>query len=142
MKYLLMVGIIALFSFLGRQEYIQPTKDPNTYLSKKKITAITCSPLRDRSIAELGIGILPGTATSLEIDTKADSAQIYFDQGMNYYSFHIINTPSFHPDLRQRIHALLGRSSCWPYINTWDTLNHLMPECSSDASKYAARASS
>lgn len=92
MKYLLMVGTVALFSFLGQQRSTQPSKDLNAYLSKKKITAITCAPVRDRSIAELGIGLLPGTGKHhWKIDTKADSAQIYFNQGMNlYYSFHII----------------------------------------------------
>jgi tetratricopeptide (TPR) repeat protein len=92
MKYLLMVGAVALFSFLGQQKSNPPSKDLSTYLSKKKITAITCAPVRDRSIAELGIGLLPGTGKHhWKIDAKADSAQIYFDQGMNlYYSFHII----------------------------------------------------
>ncbi len=92
MKYLLMIGTIALFSFWGGQKNTRTAKDLNSYLSKKKITVITCAPVRDRSIAEQGIGLLPGTGKHhWKIKTQAGSAQIYFDQGMNlYYSFHII----------------------------------------------------
>jgi tetratricopeptide (TPR) repeat protein len=92
MKYLLALAAVALLSFWSGQKSNSSTKDLNAYFSKKKITAVTCAPLRDRSIAELGIGLLPGTGKHhWKINTGADSAQIYFDQGMNlYYSFHII----------------------------------------------------
>ncbi|HSF44982.1 MAG TPA: hypothetical protein VLA58_03200 [Chitinophagaceae bacterium] len=92
MKYLLMVATAAFFSFLSRQEIPKPSNNTSNYLLKKKITAISCAPLRDRSIAEQGIGLLPGTGKHhWKIRTVSDSAQLYFDQGMNlYYSFHII----------------------------------------------------
>lgn len=55
-------------------------------------TASLCSPLRNRSWSVPEIGLLPGTGKHhWAIATKSDSAQIYFDQGINlYYSFHII----------------------------------------------------
>jgi tetratricopeptide (TPR) repeat protein len=93
MKYLLIMLTIVLISLLGRKP-AKPTITAYEFLQKKKITAISCAPLRDRSVAEQGIGLLPGTGKHhWKINTKSDSAQIYFDQGMNlYYSFHIIES--------------------------------------------------
>ncbi len=61
----------------------------------KKRTAKTCGPdweLINSLTEETPIPIIPGTGKySWKISTKSDSAQIYFNQGMNmYYSFHII----------------------------------------------------
>jgi tetratricopeptide (TPR) repeat protein len=94
MKYLLMVVTAAVFSFFGKQEITKPSKNAREFFLKKKITAISCAPLRDRSVAEQGIGLLPGTGKHhWKIKTTSDSAQLYFDQGMNlYYSFHIIES--------------------------------------------------
>ena len=68
------------------------------YLAKKKISSISCTPDRN----ELGILFdnpnemipLPGWGNyTWKIGTKIDSAQFYFDQGINmYYSFHIIES--------------------------------------------------
>jgi len=61
----------------------------------KKKNIIRCSPDWNAVsdwIEELDIPPIPGSGTHhWEIDTKNDSAQFYFDQGINmYYSFHII----------------------------------------------------
>ena len=61
----------------------------------KKKTVIRCSPdwnVVNGWINELDIPPIPGSGTHhWEIDTQNDSAQFYFDQGINmYYSFHII----------------------------------------------------
>ncbi|WP_462250165.1 hypothetical protein [Ferruginibacter sp.] len=61
----------------------------------KKRTAISCGPdweSINSLTEETPIPIIPGTGKySWKISTKSDSAQIYFNQGINmYYSFHII----------------------------------------------------
>jgi tetratricopeptide (TPR) repeat protein len=91
MKYLLVMLTIVLITLLG-QKPAKPTITAYEFLQKKKVTAISCAPLRDRLLAEQGIGLLPGTGKHhWKIRTSSDSAQLYFDQGINlYYSFHII----------------------------------------------------
>ena len=61
-------------------------------LEKKKQLSVACSPLRDKEFSPANIPLLPGTGKhSWKISTSKDSAQIYFNQGMNlYYSFHIL----------------------------------------------------
>jgi len=69
-----------------------------TYLSTiqmKKRTAISCGPdweSINSLTEEAEIPIIPGTGKySWKISTQNDSAQVYFNQGINmYYSFHII----------------------------------------------------
>src|SRR5690349_4757370 len=57
---------------------------------------VSCTPDR-AAIAQLlaegdDINLLPGSGSYVwKIETKSDSAQLYFDQGINmYYGFHII----------------------------------------------------
>ncbi len=66
---------------------------PNTAF--KKIKAIGCSPdweTLQATLDEMDIPLIAGTGEhKWTISTKDDSAQAYFNQGMNmYYSFHII----------------------------------------------------
>ena len=61
----------------------------------KKRTAISCGPdweSINSLTEETAIPIIPGTGKyTWKISTQSDSAQIYFNQGINmYYSFHII----------------------------------------------------
>jgi tetratricopeptide (TPR) repeat protein len=61
----------------------------------KKLKAISCSPdweSINNLTEEAAIPIIPGTGKySWKISTQNDSAQVYFNQGINmYYSFHII----------------------------------------------------
>ena len=72
-----------------------PIKEGATRLQsveQKKRTAASCSPLKDKKFSPSDIPLLPGTGShQWKISTKVDSAQVYFNQGMNlYYSFHII----------------------------------------------------
>ena len=71
-------------------------------LMKKSLATIRCAPdwstyrITDEEIREMTP--LPGTGThSWKINTNSDSAQLYFNQGINlYYGFHIIEAlPSF-----------------------------------------------
>lgn len=60
-----------------------------------KPVALLCSPdigLLSPFLDELDIPIMPGTGNwQWQINTASDSAQVYFNQGMNmYYGFHII----------------------------------------------------
>lgn len=64
----------------------------------KTNTSVSCTPDR-ASIAELlaeneEINLLPGSGSYVwKINTKSDSAQLYFNQGINmYYGFHIIES--------------------------------------------------
>ena len=74
---------------------------------KKSLSIVSCSPdwsafaLSDETIN--GITPLPGTGShTWKISTSSDSAQFYFNQGINlYYGFHIIEAlPSFKKALR------------------------------------------
>ncbi len=74
---------------------LQQDNSGNTQLKKielRKLKAISCFPARDKLISPSDIPLLPGTGQhQWKIRTKSDSAQVYFNQGMNlYYSFHII----------------------------------------------------
>jgi tetratricopeptide (TPR) repeat protein len=65
------------------------------YLENKKRTTLSCGPDWDvigRLTDEMDIPIIPGTGKhTWKISTTSDSAQVYFNQGINmYYSFHII----------------------------------------------------
>ncbi|GAB2812405.1 tetratricopeptide repeat protein [Ferruginibacter profundus] len=60
----------------------------------KKLTAISCGPdwAAINGLTEAAIPVIPGAGKySWKISTQNDSAQVYFNQGINmYYSFHII----------------------------------------------------
>lgn len=65
------------------------------YLENKKRTTLSCGPdweAIDLLTDEMDIPIIPGAGKhDWKISTTNDSAQIYFNQGINmYYSFHII----------------------------------------------------
>lgn len=63
----------------------------------KLINAISCAPDRGdlaKLLADADIPLMPGSGSYVwKIDTKSDSAQFYFNQGINtYYGFHIIES--------------------------------------------------
>lgn len=94
MKYLAMAaGLLLLLSYVRAPKTINQ-EEARKRLLQKKSTAISCAPLRSKDISLAEIGLLPGTGKHhWKISTSSDSAQIYFDQGMNlYYSFHIIES--------------------------------------------------
>ena len=107
MKYLAFAGCSILIFLMG-YTHIKKTNDTidkNAYariLFKKRATTISCSPdwttyhLTKFEIQQMVP--LPGTGShQWKISTKNDSAQFYFNQGINlYYGFHIIEAlPSF-----------------------------------------------
>lgn len=95
MKYFLLAGFVSILTIVANQTpQPRPAIDATSYLKQKKITAQYCAPVRDRSLSSMNIGLMPGTGKhQWKINTKSDSAQLYFNQGMNfYYSFHIIES--------------------------------------------------
>jgi tetratricopeptide (TPR) repeat protein len=70
---------------------------PRVVLEYKKKNLVSCSPdweiLKD-VMEEMDIPVIPGAGNyKWTINTKSDSAQFYFNQGINmYYSFHIIES--------------------------------------------------
>ena len=89
-------------AFLTAFVYIQ---FPHYTVSSKEISlqeykaraAISCTPDRkglDQLLADTEIPLMPGSGSYVwKIDTKSDSAQLYFKQGINtYYGFHIIES--------------------------------------------------
>ncbi|MEO6219390.1 MAG: hypothetical protein ABIO81_03110 [Ginsengibacter sp.] len=107
MKLLFITGsVIIMFfaSFLKTASTIEPldAEARTKALLKKRSSSITCSPdwatyyLSKQEILQMIP--LPGTGSHFwKISTKNDSAQFYFNQGINfYYGFHIIEAmPSF-----------------------------------------------
>src|SRR5215213_8779860 len=68
---------------------------PSTLIEFKKKNIISCSPDREdllKLLEEADISPMPGAGKyHWKINTANDSAQFYFDQGINmYYGFHII----------------------------------------------------
>lgn len=107
MKHLLIIGFSVLF-FFAAYTAIKPTgptfsnKTYQAALLKKQTAKISCVPdwssyyLSNEEIQQMIP--LPGTGShTWKIKVKKDSAQFYFDQGMNlYYGFHITEAlPSF-----------------------------------------------
>ncbi|HEY6505162.1 MAG TPA: hypothetical protein VIZ28_14395, partial [Chitinophagaceae bacterium] len=96
-KFLLLAGL-ALLAALSAFTIHQNRKVSNpvaNFIDYKKKNLIGCSPdwelLKDW-IEEVNIPPIPGAGSyTWKISTKSDSAQFYFNQGINmYYSFHII----------------------------------------------------
>jgi tetratricopeptide (TPR) repeat protein len=95
MKYFFIYGLsLALVMF-----YVQNRTGSDGIALRKQIelrkeNATGCSPLRDKYWSPADIPLLPGTGThNWKISTTNDSAQVYFNQGMNlYFSFHIIES--------------------------------------------------
>ena len=91
----IIIALLTLgFSFASKKNNRQPKLVSRESIFKNKIM-IQCSPdwnkLDADSLAN-GIGVLPGWGNyRWNISTKNDSAQFYFNQGINmYYAFHII----------------------------------------------------
>ena len=82
------------FRYASKKNIIQPQLVSRESIYRNKVS-IQCSPnwnqLDADSLAN-GIGVLPGWGNyRWKISTKNDSAQFYFNQGINmYYAFHII----------------------------------------------------
>ncbi len=107
MKYLCIAGCSVIFFLMGytRIEISPDRIDKDAYLKviqKKRLTSISCTPdwtTYHLNKAEIQQMIpLPGIGShAWKISTKKDSAQFYFNQGINlYYGFHIIESlPSF-----------------------------------------------
>ncbi|MEO6290555.1 MAG: hypothetical protein ABIO76_11570 [Ginsengibacter sp.] len=108
MKFLLLSGGAAFLLLMGYTEISQQSPDPidkeayNKVIQKKRLTSIRCTPdwstyhITNEEIQEMIP--LPGTGShTWKISTSNDSAQFYFNQGINlYYGFHIIEAlPSF-----------------------------------------------
>lgn len=101
-KLLITVVIVSLIITAGFRYSVdnKAGKNPQT-ISKsaalKNLQIIQCSPdwsqIDTDSLAE-GIGVLPGWGNyRWNISTKNDSAQFYFNQGINlYYAFHILES--------------------------------------------------
>ncbi len=90
------VAVGFLFAFRLSADKLNPSPLA-AFEEYKKKNVIRCSPdwnAVSEWIDELDIPPIPGSGTHhWEIDTKNDSAQFYFDQGINmYYSFHIIES--------------------------------------------------
>jgi len=90
------VAIGFLFAFRFSADKTQPSS-LTAFEEYKKKNVIRCSPdwnIVNEWIEESDIPPIPGSGTHhWEIDTQNDSAQFYFDQGINmYYSFHIIES--------------------------------------------------
>jgi len=102
--------IVLLMGYSSIQETLQGQPDQTAYRNaKKKIssTLLRCAPdwsanpIKEEEIQDMVL--LPGTGShSWKINTRSDSAQLYFNQGINlYYGFHIIEAlPSFKKALR------------------------------------------
>ena len=88
----IIIGILLAFRLSADKTTLSSLSAFEEY---KKKNVIRCSPdwnAVSNWIDELDIPPIPGSGTHhWEVDTQNDSAQFYFDQGINmYYSFHII----------------------------------------------------
>ena len=93
MKQLFLIPLLICLLFI----LVEPgSPDTDGYLrtiQQKKLKAISCVPERSRALVEGGIGLLPGSGSYHWKVSSNDSAQVYFDQGINmFYSFHIIES--------------------------------------------------
>jgi tetratricopeptide (TPR) repeat protein len=95
MKWPVLSSISLLFALLFIAFTSARKNNPAAILSIKKQFIVSCSPDRDellRALEEVDINPMPGAGKyHWKITTTNDSAQFYFDQGINmYYGFHII----------------------------------------------------
>ena len=96
LPYLILVTIAAFFTAAAFRSVIKKSGNPKTVaqlITEKKKFGIRCSPLYIPS-ANDDIPLLPGWGNyGWKISTASDSAQVYFNQGLNmYYAFHIIES--------------------------------------------------
>ncbi len=86
--------LIAGFTYSTKHKVLPPQRISRETAFKNKLV-MQCSPdwsqINEGALAD-GIGVLPGWGNyRWNISTKNDSAQFYFNQGINmYYAFHII----------------------------------------------------
>ncbi len=96
LPYLVIVTIAAFFTAAAFRSVIKKSGNPKTVaqlITEKKKFSIRCSPLYIPS-AKDDIPLLTGWGNyGWKISTASDSAQVYFNQGINmYYAFHIIES--------------------------------------------------
>jgi hypothetical protein len=106
-SFLFSIGVIIIL-LMGYTKINQPLPQPidkeayNKTILKKRLTSLRCTPdwssyhISNDEIQDMML--LSGTGShSWKISTNNDSAQLYFNQGINlYYGFHIIEAlPSF-----------------------------------------------
>lgn len=90
MKHALLLPLLVLLALFTP---MRRTDDTRNYIALKKKNAISCVPERSRAMVADGIGVLPGSGKYHWKVSTNDSAQLYFDQGINmFYSFHIIES--------------------------------------------------
>lgn len=95
-KPFLLIGLVFTALLAFGFNFITPNNlEQAQRASRAKRIAIGCSPdwnAVNAMIDELEIPVMPGAGNyTWKIDTKNDSAQLYFNQGINmYYGFHII----------------------------------------------------
>ena len=128
--------LVLILTLLAKQK--QPEIAVDIYAKRK--TAIACFPERSRSMVIDGIGLLPGSGKHHWQVSSNDSAQIYFDQGINmYYSFHIIEAlasfvkaQQFDPE-----NAMLHWGEALTYSPNINDVGYIQPE---DAMKAVQKA--
>lgn len=93
--YMILVTIAAFFTAVAFRSVVKPHNNTNMaqLVAEKKKFSIRCSPLYVPD-ADESIPLLTGWGNyKWPITTTSDSAQIYFNQGINmYYAFHIIES--------------------------------------------------
>jgi hypothetical protein len=93
-----LVQLLIIVAFIVAPLGDTPTNFTASDITKMKLaSAVSCTPDREwlsRITDEHEIFLLPGSGSYVwKIDTKSDSAQLYFNQGVNtYYGFHIIES--------------------------------------------------
>lgn len=100
LRHFFILSVLAFGTAFIASKFTSPTRVTTPsgitqYLENKKRTTLSCGPDWEaigRLTDEMDIPIIPGTGNhTWKISTTSDSAQIYFNQGINmYYSFHII----------------------------------------------------
>lgn len=94
-SHLFLLTIAAYFTVVAFKTVMQTAdnKTPAEIVSEKKKFSIRCSPLYVPAAGD-DIPLLTGWGNfSWKITTSSDSAQVYFNQGINmYYAFHIIES--------------------------------------------------
>jgi hypothetical protein len=128
--------LVLILTLLAKQK--QPEIAIDVYAKQR--TAIACFPERSRALVIDGIGLLPGSGKHHWQVSRNDSAQIYFDQGMNmYYSFHIIEAlasfvkaQQFDPE-----NAMLHWGEALTYSPNINDVGYIQPE---DAMKAVQKA--
>lgn len=95
LRYLILITIAAFFIVAAFRVAVKPASSKTfaRLVAEKKKFSLRCSPLYVPS-ADESIPLLTGWGNyGWKITTSSDSAQIYFNQGINmYYAFHIVES--------------------------------------------------